>query len=1087
MTRRIVQACNIIMEITWLLALVTIPLYFNIYTSRVFEPDKITLFRSFSLVLAGAWLVKALAVMVANRSVPPSRLPANPRRVARKTIEEFPPDGDIIGPDTKPWQRIITSRPLVLPALVLCFVYIVATLISISPDVSFWGGYDRLQGTYTFFSYVIFFLTLVFNLSERRQLERLISFVLLTGIPVTLYGILQHNKGDPLPWQGDTTFRVTSTMGNAIFISAYLIMVVPLVLYRVITIAGWLYANRAARSVSERSRNTALSWFVMYGGFIIFEVGLFYVVLNLNANYRPEQTGIAVAASQSGIGSSGSAAGTAQQLVGGTTIGPWWSVPIAVLAAFGLCFLFTVRRKDTDNNFLFRLVELACYVLLLGMTLLVIVYSQSRGPLAGMLAGLYLVPPILFAVRKKWKWLTAWLGIGVLGGVFLVLFNLTPGSTPLEPAFSILRKTPEIARLGEFLQTDDGTGKVRRLIWQTDFEILGNAAKNDPIRLLLGNGPETMYYISPKFYQVELGYIEARNAIPDRSHNAYLDALVTTGILGFLTYLAFIFLFFYYSIKFIRQTKRFDSQVLLASLMAIMLSHMIEIATGIQIVSSWMMFWLTAALVVIVGGFTRGSYAPQTVEAQVVQPIVEPIVEDKINEKVAAIAGKGGRSGKNKPVTANNSTQDDKIKAKFVPTSSKAPPTKGVTSPVRPVARATASTSGFNMLLLRVPEVEVRPWFWSVTVLLGFILLAFIYLSNFAPIIADVSYKQGQNLASSNRPEEAAYYFSEASRIAPSQDRYDLYLGQVYLDLAETTLKNPPQTQPTPGQTPTTTPVKTDPNANFNKAQSYYQASERELLRARELAPLNPDHYANLARLYGQWSQADQTKRAELTQKQLDWYDRAIVEAPRNSRIRTEYAAALVNASRKPDGTVNQVVLQQAVKVGEDSITLDPKFDFGRWVLGDIYLSAGRNDDAAVQYAEVAKISPKELGNNFRYIQRVQLLSTGQKVDQPTLLAALQKGLANKELKGTDKAFYQQTFGMYQFYRNNFAEAEPLLLAATQGDPAQPYSHAYLAVIYQRSGRAQQAQTEGQRALDLAGQQGQEVKATVQNFLATNV
>ncbi len=1076
MTRRIVQSCNIIMEVTWLLALVTIPLYFNIYTSRVFEPDKISLFRSFSMVLAGAWLVKALAMMVANRYVTASRVPTNPRRVARKTIEEFPPDGDTIGPDSQPWQRIITSRPLVLPALALCFAYIVATLVSLSPDVSFWGSYDRLQGTYTFFSYVIFFLTLVFNLTERRQIERLISFVLLTAIPVTLYGILQHNKGDPLPWQGDTTFRVTSTMGNAIFISAFLIMVVPLVLYRVITTAGWLYANRASRAISERSRNTALSWFIMYGIFLIFEVGVFYAVLNLNANYRPEQTGIAVAASQSGINSSGSAAGTAQQLVGGTTIGPWWSVPIVVLAAFGLCFLFTVKRKDTDNNFLFRLVELACYVLLLGMTLLVIVYSKSRGPLAGMLVGLYLVPPILFAVRKNWKWLSVWLGIGLVGGVFLVLFNLTPGTTPLEPAFSILRKNPEIGRLGEFLQTDDGTGKVRRLIWQTDFEILGNAAKNDPLRLLLGNGPETMYYISPKFYQVELGYIEARNAIPDRSHNAYLDALVTTGILGFLAYVGFILLFFYYAIKFIRRTRRFDSQVLLASLMAIMFSHLIEIATGIQIVSSWMMFWTTAALVVLVGGLTRGSFAPQAVESQNVLPVAEPVVEEKVNEKVAAMAGKGGRNGKGKPVTAS---MDDKSKTK---PNVKAPPPKGVTSPVRPASRP--NVSGFDMLLLRVPEAEVRPWFWSVTVAIGVVLLLFIYLSNFVPIIADTSYKQGQNLASSNRPEEAAYYFSEASRIAPSQDRYDLYLGQVYLDLAESTLKAP--SQPAQAQPTTTPPPKTDPNASIIKAQGYYQASERELLRARELAPLNPDHYANLARLYGQWSQADQAKRSELTQKQLDWYDRAIVEAPRNSRIRTEYAAALVNASRKPDGTTNQAVLQQAIKVGEDSVKLDSKFDFGRWVLGDIYLSAGRNDDAAVQYAEVAKINPKELGNNFRYIQRVQLLSTGQAVDQNTLLPAFQKGLANTELKGTDKAFYQQTFGMYQFYRNNFAEAEPLLLAATQGDPAQSYAHAYLAVIYQRSGRAQQAQSEGQRALDLAGQQGQEVKAAVQNFLATS-
>src|SRR5690606_17951074 len=50
--------------------------------------------------------------------------------------------------------------------------------------------------------------------------------------PVSLYGLLQHYRLDPLPWGGDTTFRVASTMGNPIFVAAYLIMVVPLTIAR---------------------------------------------------------------------------------------------------------------------------------------------------------------------------------------------------------------------------------------------------------------------------------------------------------------------------------------------------------------------------------------------------------------------------------------------------------------------------------------------------------------------------------------------------------------------------------------------------------------------------------------------------------------------------------------------------------------------------------------------------------------------------------------------------------------------------------------------------------------------------------------
>ncbi len=38
--------CEKILEAGWFAALILAPLYFNVYSSRVFEPDKITLIRS---------------------------------------------------------------------------------------------------------------------------------------------------------------------------------------------------------------------------------------------------------------------------------------------------------------------------------------------------------------------------------------------------------------------------------------------------------------------------------------------------------------------------------------------------------------------------------------------------------------------------------------------------------------------------------------------------------------------------------------------------------------------------------------------------------------------------------------------------------------------------------------------------------------------------------------------------------------------------------------------------------------------------------------------------------------------------------
>ncbi len=58
--------------------------------------------------------------------------------------------------------------------------------------------------------------------------------MLLTSLPISIYGIIQHYGLDPLPWGGDVKERVAGNMGNAIFVAAYLIMAVFLTLERLV-------------------------------------------------------------------------------------------------------------------------------------------------------------------------------------------------------------------------------------------------------------------------------------------------------------------------------------------------------------------------------------------------------------------------------------------------------------------------------------------------------------------------------------------------------------------------------------------------------------------------------------------------------------------------------------------------------------------------------------------------------------------------------------------------------------------------------------------------------------------------------------
>ena len=207
-----------VMEAAWLAAVVVLPVYFNLYSSRIFEPDKIALFRSLALVILAAWLVK----IAAGR-------PAAAQGEAWAAAS---------------WKSFL-GLPLVLPALALLAVTLLATGFSLTPRISWWGSYQRLQGAFTTLSYLILFFALLINLRSKEKLGRLVTAIIASSLPVALYGILQRYQLDPIPWGGDVTIRVAANLGNSIFVAAYLIMVIPLTAGRVLLALRGILRNEA--------------------------------------------------------------------------------------------------------------------------------------------------------------------------------------------------------------------------------------------------------------------------------------------------------------------------------------------------------------------------------------------------------------------------------------------------------------------------------------------------------------------------------------------------------------------------------------------------------------------------------------------------------------------------------------------------------------------------------------------------------------------------------------------------------------------------------------------------------------------------
>jgi len=208
------QWCDAVLEAGWLAALVVAPLFFNVFSSRVFEPDKISLVRSIALIMIAAWLIK-----IANGGY--AWLPAT--------------NG---GPDAPPsgsnWRGFV-KNPFVWPVLLVIVAYLVSTIFSVAGFVSWFGSYQRLQGTYSFLAYVAIGGLVAATLRSPNQLRRFQHAVIITSLSIAIYGVVQHAGLDPLPWGGDVQTRVAANAGNAIFLAAYLIMAFFLTVERVFT------------------------------------------------------------------------------------------------------------------------------------------------------------------------------------------------------------------------------------------------------------------------------------------------------------------------------------------------------------------------------------------------------------------------------------------------------------------------------------------------------------------------------------------------------------------------------------------------------------------------------------------------------------------------------------------------------------------------------------------------------------------------------------------------------------------------------------------------------------------------------------
>jgi O-antigen ligase/tetratricopeptide (TPR) repeat protein len=973
----------------WLVVAVFAPLFFNVYSSRVFEPDKITTIRSIVLIMLVAWLIKLgeSGWRGATRSEATTR--SGKAAAAATSVVET------AGPSWLGFLRV----PVVIAILIYALIYLISTIFTVTPEASIFGSYQRLQGFYSQMSYMMLGIIVIANMRSRAQMDRLINFMLMTSLPVALYGVLQALKLDPLPWAGDTSTRVASSMGNAIFVAAWLIMVVPLAIYRLaVNVMGALTARNApvashvetdpARSrVSRRARPSELpgyTWAAVANGvgIILSSLMVFYMALKMMAglpypdartwwvlpfalfyfsfsvgalewlgNRRddPRQSAIflpvvgtlvfftsLLALTLTWALDSTSQPGNIILNLGFDGAGLIFTVIFFLLwcSVAGAAYALSVPgseqgNADQDRRILRWSLALG-YAFLLVVQVICIYLTQSRGPWLGLGAGLVLFMVAMWLVgrRRGVRWMARIGSVAsalvLVAALFVAVLNIP--NSPLQGLDKLPILGRGIERLSTLTRTEDGTGKVRELIWQGATSLI----LSDPARALIGWGPESMYVAYNRFYPPALGQVELRNATPDRSHNVEFDQMVTMGIVGLLAYFFLVATFFFFGMRVLKRATDTRDQLFAIALLSAIASHFIEIQTGIQIASTWTYFYLIVGTMVVFGyfitGYLRpaeeGALAASTDDGRRTTDDGLAVERETTSEgaaqarPVAAAVGASSRSA-SATMTASNgrstSTSTRRSKASQPVQQSQG---RGSNTGNR---GGSQQTDGRRRPMSNVQRPTSTEWFRSPVLLILyavalFVALFIVWTVNSASVRADTLFKQAQAYDNAQRyftqqdttagtiyPGSLQFY-DEAISLQPNQDYYYLFEGRAWLEAAKA-VDNESCTGPNnQNSTPCNQRVRparvysSDPATatQEKQAEKLYrlQTSERILMRAHELSPLNTDHYANLGRLYLYWGDPSGGNDPTKNPIAVQWMEQATQHTPGNAQLWDELGVA---------------------------------------------------------------------------------------------------------------------------------------------------------------------------------------------------
>ncbi|MHC4320886.1 MAG: O-antigen ligase family protein, partial [Planctomycetota bacterium] len=221
---KLIPYCNQVIVATLVVIIVAVPLYFDIHLHNVFNLSKITILYVLTFTILAAWSIKTIITWRQFRHELSSASPEH-------TVEGKGTHTQLTHSSASYTQQLL-RQPLSLPIAAYLLVSGLATIFSINPYLSLVGNYTMYGGFISTVVYISLFFVII-NFIDKKRLSLLLNIIILTACIASIYGILQHFGLDFHQWSTSFGDRVPSTFGHPAFFSAFITMVIPLILIKI--------------------------------------------------------------------------------------------------------------------------------------------------------------------------------------------------------------------------------------------------------------------------------------------------------------------------------------------------------------------------------------------------------------------------------------------------------------------------------------------------------------------------------------------------------------------------------------------------------------------------------------------------------------------------------------------------------------------------------------------------------------------------------------------------------------------------------------------------------------------------------------